>query len=175
MRAPAREEVQGALEPLRAELLRAARADATSQLADAERDAMAVLDDARSTATAILDEARRQGEADGADAAAAAATRARRDARGRDLAVRAESYEELRARVIERVRQLRRTPDYPGVRDRLTDLARRMLGPDAAVAEHPDGGVVGRCPGRRVDLTLGTLAARALDRAGAEVEHLWTP
>jgi vacuolar-type H+-ATPase subunit E/Vma4 len=175
MTTPTGERAVDALQPVRAELLRAARADAAARLTRAEQDAGAVLDEARARAAAILDEAREQGEADGTAAARAARTRARRTARSRELALRAELYQQLRARVTERVRNLRDAPDHPALRERLTTLARRLLGPEATVVDHPDGGVLGRSEGRRVDLSLGALAVRTLDRAGREVETLWAP
>ena len=72
-------------------------------------------------------------------------------------------------------RILRRTDDYAALRERLERLARALLGPDAEVTGHPEGGVVARAPGRRVDLSLPALADRALDRLGGEVRALWEP
>ena len=54
-------------------------------------------------------------------------------------------------------------------------IARAELGAAAVVREHPDGGVVAQAPGRRVDLRLATLAERAVDTLGPEVEPLWAP
>jgi hypothetical protein len=89
--------------------------------------------------------------------------------------VRAEAYAELRRRSVERARDLRNSAEYNDVLDRLGQRARRLLGPDAEIAEDPDGGVVARAAGRRVDLTLDALVARALDRFGAEAQKLWSP
>ncbi|MGW2635202.1 hypothetical protein ACWC2K_38750, partial [Streptomyces chattanoogensis] len=126
-------------------------------------------------AQAIVEDARRQGEAAGTVAGRTALTRARRTARARELTVRREAYEELRLRATERVRALRHTADYASLLDRLGQRARRLLGPDAVVTEHPDGGVVAHASGRRVDCTLDALAARALDRIGTKAETLWEP
>ncbi|MFJ8113326.1 hypothetical protein [Streptomyces sp. NPDC096132] len=164
-----------ALQPVRAGLLRAAHADADTLLARAGREAAARLDQARAEARAILDDARRQGEADGADAARDLLVRARREARSRTLSARREPYEQLRREAAERVRELRRADGYASVRERLQRRARAVLGPDAQVTEHADGGVVARTPGRRVDLSLTALADRALDGMGAEVRNLWEP
>jgi len=172
---PAPEQVTAALEPLRAELLRAAQADAAALLDRAERQAAAVTEAARAEAETILAEARSQGEADGAKAAAAALARARRTARSRELAVRREAYEELRRRATEAVLVLRHSPDYPAALDRLGRRARQLLGPGADITEDPGGGVLARAPGRRADLTLDASATRALDGLGAEAETLWTP
>jgi hypothetical protein len=50
-----------------------------------------------------------------------------------------------------------------------------LLGPEARITPHADGGVVAVVSGRRADLSLTALATRALDRAGAEAEFLWAP
>ncbi|MGW2928693.1 hypothetical protein ACWC8S_27860, partial [Streptomyces fungicidicus] len=138
-----------------------------------EPDPPAPLHRARPQAAAVLDEAHRQGEADGADAARDLLVRARRKARARTLAARRESYAELRREVTARVRALRRTDGYADLLERLDHRARALLGPDAEVTEHPEGGVVARAPGKGADLSLPALAGRALDRLGGEVRTLW--
>jgi vacuolar-type H+-ATPase subunit E/Vma4 len=175
MTTPAPDQAAQALRPVRAELLRAAHADAEAVLARAEREAAALLARARAEGRAILEEARRQGEADGAAAAHDLLVSARREARSRTLAARREAYEALRRETAERVGELRRTTDYPGLLKRLERRARVLLGPGAEVSEHSGGGVVARAPGRRVDLSLTALADRALDRMGGEVGTLWEP
>jgi vacuolar-type H+-ATPase subunit E/Vma4 len=164
-----------ALGPVRAALLQAAHSDAATLLAQARQVAASALDDARAQAEAIVNEARRQGEADGKAATVQALTRARRTARARELSARGTAYAQLRRRAAEHVRRLRDGEAYPALRERLAVLARELLGPGACVTEHPDGGVVATCPGRRVDLSLDALAARALDRLGADTEALWEP
>lgn len=173
MTTPAPDRTADALHPVRVELLRAAHSDAEAVLARAEREAAALLDQARAEARSILDEAQRQGEADGADAARDLRVRARREARSRTLAARREAYEELRRAAAVRVRELRGIASHPSMRERLERRACVLLGPGAEVSEHADGGVVGRAPGRRVDLSLTALADRALGRMGAEVRSLW--
>ncbi|MFF5187334.1 hypothetical protein ACFY30_26820 [Streptomyces sp. NPDC000345] len=172
-RAP--DQTTDALQPVRAELLRAAHADAEALLAGAEREAAATIAQARAQAGAILDDARRQGETDGLDAARDLLVRARRQARSRTLSARREAYEEVRREAAERVRALRRADGYASLRERLEQRARTLLGPDARVTEHADGGVVAQVPGKRVDLSLTALAERALDGMGAEVRGLWEP
>ncbi|WP_329316991.1 hypothetical protein [Streptomyces sp. NBC_01262] len=164
-----------ALAPVRSELLRAAHEEADALLSAADGQAAATLARARATAEAVLAQARREGEADAARSRAAELTRARRDARAAHLAVRRQAYEELRRHVTDQVLRLRYADGCPALRDRLTEHARRLLGPDARIVEDPGGGVVAHAPGRRADLTLGAFAARALDRAGGEAEALWTP
>ncbi|WBO62189.1 V-type ATP synthase subunit E [Streptomyces camelliae] len=175
MRSPAPDHLPAALEPVRDRLLRSARADAEELLARADREAEALLDAARAQAAAILDDARRQGEADAAQGRTAELTRVRRTIRARELGVRRHAYEELRRRTTERVRDLRHTADYPAMRDRLHQRAKRLLGADAEVVEHPGGGFVAEAPGCRADCTLDAFAVRALDRLGAEAESLWAP
>ncbi|MFE8969844.1 hypothetical protein ACFYMR_24980 [Streptomyces albogriseolus] len=162
-----------ALHPVRAELLRAARADADALLARTGQETAALLDRARAEARTVLDEARRQGEADGADGARELLVRARREARSRTLAARRESYDELRREVTARVGALRLTDGYADLLERLGHRARVLLGPGAEVTGHPEGGVLARAPGRRADLSLPALAERALDRLGGEVRTLW--
>lgn len=164
-----------ALDPVRGELLRAARADADALLAEARQQAATVVDTARDQARDVVEEARRRGEEDGAAAGEAALVQARRAARAQELAARGEAWAELHRRVADAVRGLRRSPGYPALRTALEERARRLLGPGATVEEHPAGGVIGRTPGRLVDLGLDALALRAVDRLGPRAETLWGP
>lgn len=174
MRPPANA-AASALEPVRERLLRSARVDAAELLARTDRETEALLEGARAQAATILEDARRQGEADAAQGRAVELTRVRRTIRARELDIRRQAYEELGRSTAERVTGLRYRPDYPAMRDRLARRARQLLGPDCEVAEHPSGGIVARTSGRRADCTLDALAARALDRFGAETETLWAP
>ncbi|MGK4585297.1 hypothetical protein [Kitasatospora sp. HPMI-4] len=162
-----------ALGPVRSELLRAARADAEALLASAHREAAEAVAAARAKAEAIVEQARSEGAADGERARREELARARRQARATELATQDEAYAQLRTRVTERLRELYQAD--PAIGDGLRERARRLLGPDTRLTEHPEGGVVASAPGRRVDLGLPALAARALDRAGAEAETLWAP
>ncbi|MGW5373400.1 hypothetical protein ACWES4_35060, partial [Streptomyces sp. NPDC004011] len=92
MTAPADE-----LEPVRAELLRAARAAADAVLDRARADAAGTLLAARAEAGAVLARARGLGEADGAGQAERERVRAAQRAWETELAVRAEVYAALRA------------------------------------------------------------------------------
>ncbi|MEU6379864.1 hypothetical protein [Streptomyces sp. NPDC046909] len=164
-----------ALDPVRAQLLRAARTEADTLLAAADDEASAVLADAEAQAATILAEARRLGEDDAATARDAARTRARRDARARELAAHRECWEELGRRVVSGVEDLRGTDSYPLLRARLTAYVRDALGPDARITQAPGGGVVGETGDRRLDCSLNALARRALERIGTEAEELWAP
>lgn len=160
-----------ALDPVRAELLRAAHQEADDVLAEARWVAAEVRHSARREADTVLAQARSQGEAEGAAAGATVLTRARRTARSLELAARYDACQELRRRIADRVGELYR--DRPELWEQLEARSRALLGPEAVVAEHPDGGVLARTPGRRVDFGLPELAERAFDRLGAEAEALW--
>ncbi|MFJ6486498.1 MULTISPECIES: hypothetical protein [unclassified Streptomyces] len=161
------------LEPARAELLRVAHEAADSLLAEAAEDARRTLASGSDKAAATLERARRQGRADGAAFAAGEVVRARRRAYALELQARKEVYEDLRRRVIDGV--LHAPTDHAALRARLEARARDLLGPGASVTAVADGGVLAEAPGRRVDLTLTSLAERALERAGPEAETLWAP
>ncbi|MGW0886037.1 hypothetical protein [Streptomyces sp. NPDC002671] len=160
-----------ALAPVRAELLRAARTSADAVLDRARADADETLRVARGTAEQVLAQAREAGERDGATTASRERVRAIEDAWAVELAARAEVYADLRARVRAGVRQALADSVVP--RERLAELARRLLGADARVMAVPVGGVTADVPGRRVDLSADTLADRALDRLGVAAESLW--
>lgn len=160
------------LGPVSDALLRAARADADTTVARAAQEADELVAAAQAEAAAILERARRQGRAEGTAAAKARRTAARQAARELELAAESAAYADLRARVREAVR--RATTDRTA-QDRLRRRAHALLGPQAATAAAPEGGLTAAAPGRRVDLTPNTLSDRALERFGAEAEALWTP
>ncbi|MEV7130038.1 hypothetical protein [Streptomyces sp. NPDC093260] len=162
-----------ALSPVRAELLRAARASADAVRDRAQADAEETLRSARATAEAVLARARDFGRADGAAEAARERVRAVQDAWAAELAARAEVYAALRAAVRAGVR--REFAEDASVRSRCAQAARNLLGPQARVTAAPQGGVTAEVPGRRVDLSADALADRALDRLGARAETLWAP
>ncbi|MEU6538517.1 hypothetical protein [Streptomyces sp. NPDC047000] len=163
------------LAPVRARILRDARAEADAVLAAADADAAAVLREAGERAAAILDTARARGAADAGSARAALRARARRSARDLELAARRESWEELCRQVVRGVEAVRHSEGYPELRERLAASVRAALGAGAEVTEAPGGGVLGSAPGRRTDCSLAAFAQRVLDGAGAEAEELWAP
>jgi vacuolar-type H+-ATPase subunit E/Vma4 len=162
------------LRPVGAALLARARADTERALGDADAEAAGVLARAEAEAEAIRAEARAQGEADAAGVLVTERARARRQARAIVLAARREIVEELRTEVWRELPQLRADPAYGRWRDGLGTRVRRVLGADAAVSDHPDGGVVGEVAGRRVAYTLEGLADQALEALGSDVEGLWS-
>jgi len=169
------DEVHQALAPVRARLLREARAEASRILAEAREQADSILGRARRGAAETVDRARAQGEADAATAAAAELTRARDQARSIVLGARQETYQDLRAQVLATAGELRTEPGYQGLLSRLTAMATRAAGPDAAVTVQPEGGVVARSRDVVVDCTLARLADLAVDELGDQVRALWTP
>lgn len=169
------EPMGAALEPVRTELLRAARADADGLLAEAEAYRARIVANAEARAEAIVDEARRRGREDAADDAASVRRHARRTARADLLATRTELYDELRGRVVAGVRARREEPGYASLVDGMTRRARQLLGPDADITPVPDGGVVATAGGRRVDYSLTAVATRALDGLGGRARELWEP
>ncbi|MBL0885410.1 hypothetical protein [Myceligenerans indicum] len=172
---PRAERTRAALEPVRSELLRQARTDAARARADAEADARRTRESAAAQAREVVDRARAQGHAQAEAAAEANRVRARRAGRAEELAARRAAHDELRTVAVEAVRlRLRDGPGYPALRETLTEVARRQLGPEADVREDPGGGVVATADGRRLDLTLATLTGRACDGLGAELDGLWS-
>ncbi|MGW2209716.1 hypothetical protein [Streptomyces sp. NPDC001781] len=162
------------LDPVRAQLLRAARAAADATLDHARADAADTLLAARTAAETVLARARRLGEADGAEEADRERLRAAQDAWETELAMRAEVYSALRSGIRAGVR---RALNRQGAlaRSHLADLARATLGAEADVRAAEQGGVTAEVPGRRVDLSADTLADGALARLGQRAETLWWP
>jgi len=167
--------VEAELEPVRAALLAAARADAAAVLVAADEDEAATMAAARAQVADLVGAARREGAADAAAMLAADRARGRREARRIELCARQEVLDQLRSRARAAVTALRDDPGYGRLRDRLAARARELAGPDAVISEPPDGGVVAVSAGRRWDLSLPALAERAVDALGPKVERLWTP
>jgi vacuolar-type H+-ATPase subunit E/Vma4 len=159
--------------PVRQALLARAASEAERLLAEADADAGAILIRARREADAIRAEARAEGEADAAQLLAAERARGRRRARAVVLGAERESYDELRSRIARALPSLRTDPAYRDWVDSLGAQVRALLGADATVTEHPDGGVSGEVTGRRVAYTLAGLADRALEALGPDVETMW--
>jgi vacuolar-type H+-ATPase subunit E/Vma4 len=168
------DEVHQALAPVRARLLRATRAEASRILAAARQQADDILRQARRDAAETVDRARARGEAEAAAAAAAERARARDQARSIVLGARQQAYQDLLAQVLATAGELRTEPGYQGLLTRLTAMATRAAGPDAAVTVQPEGGVVARSRDVVVDCTLPRLAALAVDELGDQVRKLWT-
>ncbi|MDN4477520.1 hypothetical protein QQX10_08105 [Demequina sp. SYSU T00039] len=138
-------------------------------------EAAITLAEARRDADAITERAVQAGEAAARSDAAQRSARRRRAAHELDLAGRESLRREIEDRVVARARMLRTYPAYPRLLASLRERAREMLGPDAAIEEHPDGGVVAASGTRRLDLTLPALARAALGSPSEEVSALWMP
>jgi len=173
--APGSQEVEDALEPVRAALLARARAEAARLLAAADADAAAALDAAAEESRRIHHQARAEVQKYAQALAAEHEARVRRETRTVVLAAQRAAYDELRRRARDGARRLRDDPAYPSLLARLRKRAHAELGPDADIHEHPDGGLVAAVAGRRLTLTLTALADRAVDDLGATVEGLWQP
>lgn len=159
-----------ALAPVIAALLARARTEAEQELADARREADSTLADARAEARRILAEAAAAGRAAAAESIAAEHQRARREARALELAVQREIYDDFAHRVAAAVS---RAFTDPLMRARLVASVRAELGPDASVCDGDGGGVLGVAPGKRLDLGVQAVTARAVEALGDEVRELW--
>jgi vacuolar-type H+-ATPase subunit E/Vma4 len=169
------DEIEKALGPVRACLLRGAEAEASRILEEARAQADCLVRQARSGAAAMAGQARARGEADAAQAAAAERSRGRDQARSIVLGAQREAYQDLRARVLAAAGGLRTEPGYQELLSRLVSMATRAAGPGAAATLRPEGGVVARSGDVVVDCTLPRLASLAVDRLGDQVRELWTP
>jgi vacuolar-type H+-ATPase subunit E/Vma4 len=156
------------LDPLTTALLDRARRDAEALLADADADVEVTLADARAEASAALGEARAKGAADAAAVLAGERSRAEREARAVLMAAHQEARERLRRAGRDAVCGLREDAAYPALLAGLRRRAARDLGPLAAVAEQPRGGLVAVAGGRRVDYSLEGLADDVMDRLEAD-------
>jgi vacuolar-type H+-ATPase subunit E/Vma4 len=161
------------LEPVRRRVLADAHAEADATVAAARARAAGRLAEARRTADALAGEARaaaaRAAEAD----RVRTVSRVRRAAQERVLEAQGDALRELRARVLEGVRELPREPEYRSLRARLAAAARAQLGDEVELEEPADGGLVGRSGDREVDYSLPALAERCLSALRAELEQLW--
>ncbi|WP_454857485.1 hypothetical protein [Promicromonospora soli] len=163
-----------ALEPVRSAVLRRARADADGVRAAAEADAARVRAAAEAKAAETLARARAEGAADAVELLETQRARTRRSMRARELAAQRVAHDDLRRLAVDAVRE--RLRDGPGreLREALVVVARRLLGPHAVLTDAPGGGIEAEAGGRRVDLTLDALTARAVDRLGADLDGLWS-
>lgn len=164
---------EAALEPVRAAMLREARAQAAAIIGQARQDAAKLVGQARRDASDTVAQGRADGRAQAAPLAAEQVSRGRREARARLLRAQRDSLDQLRRQVQEAVAALPGEPGYDRLLARLTSAARRAAGPGAAVSPHPAGGVVATAPGVVVDCSLPRLADQAVDALGADVAQLW--
>ncbi|WP_196223705.1 hypothetical protein, partial [Nocardia seriolae] len=106
--------------------------------------------------------------------AAAGARHARLAERSAMLSARRAAYDRWRDTARAAVLALRAEPGFDRVQAELRAAAVRLLGSGARLTEDPLGGLVAEADGRRLDLRLTTIAARALEDSEPEIERLWT-
>lgn len=160
---------------MREALLAEARAAADLAVRQAAERADAQVVQAEAETTALVARARAEGEAAAELEGVAALAQARRRARSLFLQAQREVYDDVRRQAHEAVQELRSTPRYRDLVERLATSAREILGPDAEIErDPPEGGVVARAGNRSVDYTLPVLVEHCLAAHGAEIERLWT-
>ena len=162
-----------AFEPLRNALLSRARGDAAACVSTARNETAAEFDTARADADEALLDARRHGETEGATAVAIDDAMVRRQVHALLLAARRSVYEQLRLKTRNNVTLLHGEAIYRDLRDTMTNAGRSLIGPDATVRDIDDGCVI-ESSGRRVEVTLRTLADWALDGVLNDSPE-WTP
>ena len=160
-----------ALDPLRTALLAAARAEAEQLRRSAAEEGQALVDGAREQAARVLASAAAEGEADGRELAARAASRAEQRARAIVLEAQHTAYRQLVEAARRAVALALHEPDR---RAALEAALRTRLGGEAELGDTADGGLWARAPdGRTVDGSVGTLVAQAME--GLDLEQLWCP
>lgn len=164
---------QQALEPLRNALLTRARGQAAASVARVRSETATQFDAARADADQAVLDARRRGETEGATAVAIDDATVRRQVHTLLLAARRSVYEQLRLQIRNDVRQLHGDPVYRDLRKTMTSAGRSLIGPNATVRDVDDGCVI-EASGRRVEVTLRSLADWALDGVLADSQE-WTP
>lgn len=160
-----------ALDPLRTALLAAAHTEAEQLRRSAAEEGHALVDDARERAARVLASAAAEGEADGRELAARAASRAEQRARAVVLEAQHTAYRQLVEAAGRAVALALREPDR---RAALEGALRTRLGGEAELGDTVDGGLWARSPdGRTVDGSVDTLVAQAME--GLDLEQLWCP
>jgi hypothetical protein len=163
-----------ALAPVRGSLLAAARLEAADIRRDAGEQALALVEAARRNA----DQIRSAAAEDGADTARSQSVlrsaRVRREAHETVLTRRNTLWLALQRHVRQSAAGLRSDQRYPRLLALLIEQSHALLGPEAIVAESPDGGVIAEAGSRRLDLSLPVLATRTLESMTQEVSALWT-
>ncbi|MHB1490162.1 V-type proton ATPase subunit E [mine drainage metagenome] len=163
-----------ALEPVRAALRAHAERESAQVWASAEAQVVELRESAHRECARIRADAAAEGAAVARGSAALRSARTRREAHEMVLTRQEEVYAALVAAVGEAASALRADPRYPELRDRLTERARELLGPQAVVTESPVGGIVAHEGSRRLDLSLPTIAETTLGMMAPEVSTLWT-
>ncbi len=167
-------EIATALSPVAAALVTIARQRAADITIDAQERAEVTLTQARRERDRLLDTARASGADDAHRRALGLVADARRDAREEVLAAQRRVYDRARALARQRLAGLADSPEAAALRERLTTLARRQLGPDAVITAPPgDVGVVARNGTRSLDLTGDALLDAAMTSLGTALANSW--
>jgi vacuolar-type H+-ATPase subunit E/Vma4 len=164
----------GGLDPVREALLAQAERDADRLVQQAADRAAAQVAEAKDETEAQIRRARAEGAAAAELEAAAELARAGRRARAHVLEAQRAVYDEVRRKAHEATRELRSTPGYADLVERLATRARAELGPEAKIERDPPaGGALARAGNRRLDYTLPVLVESALAEHAEDVEELW--
>jgi vacuolar-type H+-ATPase subunit E/Vma4 len=162
------------LDPVREALLAQARRDADVLVQQAADRAEARVAEAEGEIEAQILRARAEGESAAELEAATELARAGRRARAHVLGAQRAVYDDVRRRAHDTARELRSSPGYPELVERLASRARAELGPEAEIERDPPaGGVLARAGNRRLDYTLPVLTELALAEHAADIEELW--
>lgn len=162
-----------AIEPLRESLLERVEREREEALAEADRRARAIVAEAEQHGQHLMERARVEGAAAAGLVGSHECVEARRRGRSLVLTAQRELYDELHRRSITAAQQLRDSPVYGALLERLSAAAHAQLGKKAKVVVDPAGGIRAHEGPRFVDYTLPTLAERCLDWLGDDVERLW--
>ena len=174
-RGPGSAKAVTALAPVRAYLMREARAEADRIRAAARAEADELLRQARLGAQRAVRDGAARGQAETAPLAAAERSRGRAAAQSIVLGAQREAYDEMCRRIGLQADALRADPGYRLMLERLTARAARAAGPGATVTALPDGGVLARSGQVMVDCSLPRLAGEAAEALGDRVKELWEP
>jgi vacuolar-type H+-ATPase subunit E/Vma4 len=170
----AHRDVVVALAPLVAALRSAAEGEAQALVGSARAEAQEAVSAARAQADRMLARAREKGTADGEAVLAAERARAEREARGIVLRAAGDAYEASRRAAREAVSRLKDDPDFAIVDAALRSRARAAIGDDASLTEAESGGIIATVPGRRLDLSLASLADDLVEAWPSDDEGPWS-
>jgi len=167
--------LSGQLEPLRSALAASTRRDSQARIAEAHRRAEAILGEARGRARKITESATAEGDAVAQRQGARRLVEAKRSARGQVLGAQRRAYELLVESSLRSLRDSAADDERTALQARLVEIARDTLGTDVIVEHDPDGpgGIEARSGTRRMDLSLGEIVRRCVEKMGKAVSGLW--
>jgi membrane protein involved in colicin uptake len=157
------------LEPVRAHRLRRAHEQAAQTVAGARAESSRLRLAAETEAESLIRGAQQDGEASADADTGREWTAARRQAREIVLAAQKAAYDDLLAAATAAVMADTR---YPRLVQRITDDARRRLGPGAEVSAGGAGVVASRRQ-RHVTWSVADAVKQAVDSGQVDIEELW--